>query len=99
MTELRYPGPTPSYGAACKAEATRYAEAAKKARQRHTTLPERRRTTTCWDSPTNLLASGYVDPKAAEASEDLERIQTALAARSLDRADETIRQFLDECGL
>jgi hypothetical protein len=99
VTELRYPGPTPSYGTSCKAEATRYAEALKKSRQRHAPAPERRRTTSCWDSPTNLLTYGYIDPKAQEAGDELQRIRVALDARNIDRADENIRQFLEECGM
>jgi hypothetical protein len=99
VTELRFPGPTPRYGTACKAEATRYAEALKKARQRHAPLPERRRTTTCWDSPSNLLTSGSIDPQAHGVGGELQRIRAALDARHIDRADEHIRQFLEECGL
>jgi hypothetical protein len=99
VTELRYPGPTPTYGLACKTEATRHAEAAKKARQRSAPPPQRRRTTTCWDSPTNLLTYGYIDPKVADSSEELRRIRAAIDARKIERADETIRRFLDECGI
>ena len=106
VTELRYPSPTPVYGLACKTEALRYAEAAKKARQRQTEPPEQRRTTTCWDSPTNLLTYGYIDPKAEElaraaivAREEQGRINTALEARSIVRMDEDVRRFLEECGL
>jgi len=99
VTELRFPGPTPSYGMACKAEAARYAEALKKARQRNAAYPARRRTTTCWDSASNLLTYGYIDPKAQNLSDELQRIQRALDARNVDRADENIRAFLEECGL
>jgi hypothetical protein len=99
VTELRFPGPTPRYGTACKAEATRHAEALKKARQRHARAPERRRTTSCWDSPANLLTYGYIDPQAHGIGDELQRIRTALEARRIDRADEHIRQFLEECGL
>jgi hypothetical protein len=99
VTELRFPGPTPRYGTACKAEATRYAEALKKARQRHACAPERRRTASCWDSPANLLTYGYIDPQAHDVGEELQRIRTALDARRIERADEHIRQFLEECGL
>jgi hypothetical protein len=98
-TELRFPGPMPRYGMACKAEATRYAEALKKARQRNAPCPERRRTTTCRDSATNLLTYGYIDPEAQHFSGELARIQAALDARNVDRADEDIRAFLEECGL
>jgi hypothetical protein len=99
VTELRFPGPTPRYGAACKAEATRYAEALKKARQRHAPTPARRRTTTCWDSPSNLLTYGYIDPRAQGIADELQRIRAALDARRIERADERIRRFLEECGL
>lgn len=99
VTELRFPGPTPSYGAACKIEAARYAEALKKARQRNAPFPARHRTTTCWDSATNLLTYGYIDPKAYNLNDELQRIQAALDARNVDRADEVIRAFLAECGL
>lgn len=99
VTELRFPGPTPSYGTACKAEASRYAGALKKARQRNAPSPARQRTTTCWDSATNLLTYGYIDPKAHYLSDELQRIQAALDARNVDRADETIQAFLEECGL
>jgi hypothetical protein len=99
VTELRYPGPTPRYGTACKAEASRHAEALKKARQRYAPSPRRRRTTSCWDSPTNLLTYGYVDPNAPDVGDDLLRIRAALDARKIDRADENIRQFLEECGM
>jgi hypothetical protein len=99
VTELRYPGPTPNYGLACKAEATRYVEAVKKARQRGAPTPQRRRTTTCWNSPTNLLTHGYIDPAAHDDDDKLQRIQAALEARHIDRADENVRRFLDECGL
>ena len=99
VTELRFPGPTPRYGTVCKVEAARYAEALKKARQRNAPFPARRRTTTCWDSPTNLLTYGYIDPKAHNLSDELQRIQVALDARNVDRADANIRAFLEECGL
>ena len=99
VTELRFPSPTPSYGTACKAEAARYAEAMKKARQRNASAPARRCTTTCWDSITNLLTYGYIDPKAHHLNDELQRIQVALDARNVDRADENIRAFLEECGL
>jgi hypothetical protein len=99
VTELRFPGPTPSYGTACKIEAARYAEALKKARQRNSPFPARQRTTSCWDSASNLLTYGYIDPKAHKLSEELQRIQAALDARNVDRADENIRAFLEECGL
>jgi hypothetical protein len=99
VTELRFPGPTPRYGTACKAEATRYAEALKKARQRHAPRPARRRTATCWDSPSNLLTYGYIDPRAHGVADELQRIRAALDARRIDRADEHIRRFLEECGL
>jgi hypothetical protein len=99
VTELRFPGPTPRYGANCKPEAARYAEALKKARQRNASYPERRRTTTCRDSATNLLSYGYIDPKAQDFSGELARIQAALDARNVARADEDIQAFLEECGL
>jgi hypothetical protein len=106
VTELRYPSPTPAYGQACKAEALRYAEAAKKARQRNSAPPARARTTTCWDGPANLLAHGYVDPRAealarasAEARRELDRIRAAVESRRLDRTDDSVRRFLEECGL
>src|SRR5262245_5420540 len=99
VTELRFPGPTPRYGTVCKTEATRYAEALKKARQRHARAPERRRTTSCWDSPANLLTYGYIDPQARSVGDELQRIRTALDARRIDRANEHIRRFLEECGL
>jgi hypothetical protein len=106
VTELRYPGPTPAYGQACRAEALRYAEAAKKARQRNAAPPAAERTTTCWDSPTNLLMYGYVDPKAealirssVAVKETDGRIEAALEARRVDRTNEDVRRFLEECGL
>jgi|GEM_PF-4204885 len=106
VTELRFPGPTPTYGLACKAEAMRYTDATKKARQRGTALPQAERTTSCWDSPANLLVYGYVDPKAEELAREAvavrqqgQLVQTALAARQLERANEQVRRFLEECGL
>lgn len=83
----------------CKAEASGYAKALKKARQRHAPSPRRRRTTNCWDSPTNLLVYGYIDPNAPEVGDELQRIRAALDARKIDRADENIRQLLEECGM
>jgi hypothetical protein len=40
-----------------------------------------------------------VDPKAYHLSEELHRIQVALDARNVDRADQNIGAFLEECGL
>jgi hypothetical protein len=77
----------------------RYVEAVKKARKRGAPIPQRRRTTTCWNSPTNLLTHGYIDPAAHDDDDKLQRIQAALEARHIDRADENVRRFLDECGL
>lgn len=62
VVELRYPGPTPAYGLACRNEATRYADAAKAARRRGGPEPVRVVTTSCKGSPTNL----HSDDAAAE---------------------------------
>lgn len=99
-TELRFPGPTPAYGAACRAEALRYREACKKARQRGAEPPARQRTTSCRDSPQNLITVGFIDPDADELSDALRRsLAIALEARDLARSDPAIRRFLEECGL
>ncbi|NTU82939.1 MAG: hypothetical protein HGA45_26830, partial [Chloroflexales bacterium] len=61
VVELRYPGPTPTYGRACAVEARRYADAAKAARRRGSPEPARVVTTSCKDSPTNIHGRELAD--------------------------------------
>lgn len=66
VVELRYPGPTPAYGLACRDEATRYADTAKAARRRGTAAPLRVVTTSCLESPSNRYRAD-VEPASPTA--------------------------------
>lgn len=67
VVELRYPGPTPAYGMACRDEAMRYADAVKAARRRGTAPPPQLVTTSCLGSPSNQYrADATPAPNIAE---------------------------------
>ena len=95
VTEMRYPGPTPTYGHACAAEARRYADRVKIARRRGKEVPVRVVTTSCVGSPTNQYdADGKPDPPTAQviirvASEPAARAACAVLQARLDLPPDT----------
>ena len=95
VTELRYPGPTPTYGHACATEARRYADRVKIARRRGKDVPVRVVTTSCVGSPTNQYdADGKPEPPTAQviirvASEPAARAACAVLQARLDLPSDT----------
>lgn len=81
VVELRYPGPTPAYGMACRDEATRYADAVKAARRRGTAPPPRLLTTSCLGSPSNRYRADAAP--AAITAEVIIRAATRDAVRAV----------------
>ncbi|NTU79268.1 MAG: hypothetical protein HGA45_07665 [Chloroflexales bacterium] len=91
VIELRYPGPTPAYGLACRDEATRYADAVKAARRRGTNPPPRLVTTSCLGSPSNRYqADADLEPKTAEI---IVRAATRDAVRAALKSIEALLTF------